>query len=112
VAMLAELVDGVIGSTPTAAPWPPQHSPPRWVAGPDTVRADSAFGLIPVSVRGAQSIADILSEGPAQYRPSPKSDPVRPEEDAGFLPRRDGSDRRRCYGAAEAWQLASGSGVG
>jgi ABC-type glutathione transport system ATPase component len=35
-------------------------------------------------------------------------DPVRPEEDAGFLPRRDGSARRGCYGAAEAWQLASG----
>jgi hypothetical protein len=29
-------------------------------------------------------------------------DPVRPEEDAGFLPRRDGSGQPRCYGAAEA----------
>jgi hypothetical protein len=38
-------------------------------------------------------------------------DPARPEEDAGFLPRRDGSNQPRCYGAAEAWQLTSGSGV-
>jgi ABC-type multidrug transport system fused ATPase/permease subunit len=45
-------------------------------------------------------------------RGSPRPQPLRPEEDAGFLPRRDGSDQLRCYGAAEAWQLASGSGVG
>jgi ABC-type glutathione transport system ATPase component len=39
-------------------------------------------------------------EGPAFYRT--KSDLVRPEEDAGFLPRRDGSGQSRCYGAAGA----------
>jgi hypothetical protein len=33
-------------------------------------------------------------EGPAQYRT--ESDPVRPEEDAGFLPRPDAADRARC----------------
>jgi hypothetical protein len=71
VAMLAELVDGVIGVDTHRGTLATAALTPRWVAGPDTVRADSAFGLIPVSVRGAQSIADILSEGPAQYRPSP-----------------------------------------
>ena len=34
------------------------------------------------------------SEGPAQY--PTKSDPVRPQEDAGFLPRPDAADRARC----------------
>jgi hypothetical protein len=53
---------------------------------------------------GWRSSHDAMLPGPG--------DPVRPEEDAGFLPRREGSDQLRCYGAAEAWQLASGSGVG
>ena len=49
------------------------------------------------------------ARGPAQY--PTESDPVRLEEDAGFLPRRDGSDQPRCYGAAGARDIASGSGV-
>jgi hypothetical protein len=38
-------------------------------------------------------------------------DPVRPEEDAGFLPRRDGSDQSRCYGAAEGLTATRASGA-
>jgi hypothetical protein len=56
-----------------------------------TTRAGQ-YCFIP-GIRALPWIAE-ASEGPAQYRT--KSDPVRPEEDAGFLPRPDAADRARC----------------
>jgi ABC-type glutathione transport system ATPase component len=40
------------------------------------------------------------SEAATTRRSRSRATPVRPEEDAGFLPRRDGTDQPRCYGAA------------
>jgi energy-coupling factor transporter ATP-binding protein EcfA2 len=37
---------------------------------------------------------------PRRDAPGPGRPPIRPEEDARFLPQRDGTDQPRCYGAA------------
>ena len=37
---------------------------------------------------------------------------LRPEEDAGFLPRRDGTDQPPCYGAADGLTATRTSGAG
>jgi hypothetical protein len=37
---------------------------------------------------------------------------LRPKEDAGFLPQRDGTDQPRCYGAAEGLMATRTSGAG
>jgi ABC transporter len=65
---------------------------PRFV----TTRAGE-YCFIP-GIRTLRWIAEGQWRGPAYYRT--KSDPVRLEEDAGFLPRRDGTGQSRCYGAA------------
>ena len=55
-------------------------------------------------VAGGADLSAPPTTAPTEVLPSGRgrlpTDPVRPEEDAGFLPRRDGSGRPRCYRAA------------
>ena len=77
-------------------PWPTASSGVRSCVS-ELIHHASCFGGLARSCRGSGPGAGWRSSHDATL-PGP-GDPVRPEEDAGFLPRRDGTHQPRCYGA-------------